>query len=124
MSYEETLKSWEKIFILVMEETDDPVYKKVEEIINRENNQIELKRIIEDEPPLPFAIGFYILITILESVGAEKMSELEESDTVKRVDDFWKRYLKKPTRAFTTKYGLSPINSDSLNVGLKIIYKK
>ena len=123
MSYEETLKTWEKIFILVMEECDDSVYKKAEEIINKEANQKALKGIIEDEIPLPWAIGFYIVIMILESVGPDKLSELDDKEIIGRINDFWVRYLKKPTKAFTTKYGLPPINSESLNVGLKI-YKK
>ena len=106
-----------------MEECDDSVYRKAEEIINREVNQKALKEIIEDEIPLSWAIGFYIVVMILESVGPERLSELDDEEIIGRIDDFWTRYLKKPTKAFTTKYGLSPINSKSLNVGLKI-YKK
>jgi len=123
MTYKETLESWEKIFILVMESTEDPVYQKAEEFLKKPAYQNTLKSIIEDEIPLPWAIGFYVCMILIESVGPDKLSTLGEEEIVNRIDDFWNRYLKRPTRVFTTKNGITPITADSLKVGLKI-YKK
>ncbi len=123
MTYKETLESWEKIFILVMESTEDPVYQKAEEILKKPVYQNALKSIIEDEIPLPWAIGFYVCMILIESVGPDKLSTLGEEEIVSRIDDFWNRYLKRPTRVFTTKNGITPITTSSLKVGLKI-YKK
>jgi len=123
MSYEETLKSWEKIFILVMESTDDPVYKKAEEIINKESTQKLIKSLIEDEVYLPYAIGGYIAMMIVEAQGPEKLEKLSLDEMEERIDDFWNRYLRKPTRAFTTKNGLPPVDQESLKVSCKFIKK-
>lgn len=123
MSYEETLKSWERIFILVMESTDDPVYKKAEEIINKESTQKLIKSLVEDEVYLPYAIGGYIAMMIVEAQGPERLEELSLDEMEERIDDFWNRYLKKPTRAFTTKNGLPPVDQESLRVSCKFIKK-
>lgn len=123
MSYEEALKSWEKIFILVMENTDDPVYKKAEEIINKESTQRLIKTLIEEEVYLPYAIGGYIVTMIIEAQGPEKLEKLSLDEMGERIDDFWNRYLKKPTRAFTTKNGLPPVDQESLRVSCKFIKK-
>ena len=124
MSYEEALKSWEKIFILVMENTDDPVYKKAEEIINKESTQNLIKHLIEEEVYLPYAIGGYIAMMIVEAQGPEKLKKLSLDEMGERIDDFWNRYLRKPTRAFTTKNGLPPVDQESLKVSCKFIKKK
>ena len=123
MSYEEALKSWEKIFILVMESTDDPVYRKAEELINKESTQKMIKSLIEEEDYLPYAIGGYIVTMIIEAQGLEKLEKLSLDEMGERIDDFWNRYLKKPTRAFTTKNGLPPVDQESLRVSCKFIKK-
>lgn len=123
MSYEEALKSWEKIFILVMESTDDPVYRKAEEVINKESTQKLIKSLIEEEVYLPYAIGGYIVTMIIEAQGPEKLEKLSLDEMGERIDDFWNRYLKKPTRAFTTKNGLPPVDQESLRVSCKFIKK-
>jgi len=123
MSYEEALKSWEKIFILVMESTDDPVYRKAEELINKESTQKMIKRLIEEEVYFPYAIGGYIITMIIEAQGPEKLERLSLDEMGERIDDFWNRYLKKPTRIFTTKNGLPPVDQESLKVSCKFIKK-
>jgi len=121
MTSRETIKGWEEIFILLMEETNDPVYKRAESIINQKENQKEINRLIEMEVPLGVIIGFYILLMIIEAGDIEKLSNLNLEEVSERIDDFWNRYLRKPTRAYTSKNGLPPVDSDSLRVTCKFI---
>ncbi len=104
-----------------MEETNDPVYKRAESIINQKENQKEINRLIEMEVPLGVIIGFYILLMIIEAGDIEKLSNLNLEEVSERIDDFWNRYLRKPTRAYTSKNGLPPVDSDSLRVTCKFI---
>lgn len=121
MSYNEMLKEWEKIFILIMENTDDLIYNKAEEIINKTPNQNLIKEMLEEELPLSCAIGGYIIMMLIESQGPDKLGDLNMEEMVRRIDDFWNRYLKKPTRVFTSKNGLPTIDQDSLKVACKFI---
>lgn len=122
MTSRESIKGWEEIFILLMEETDDSVYKKAEEIINREQNQKELEKLIEDELPLGVVIGYYILLMIIEAAGdVEKLAILSMAEVSERIDDFWNRYLRKPTRAYTSKNGIPPVDTESLHVTCRFI---
>jgi len=117
MTYEEIIDGWKNIFILVLEETSDKVYNSVEEIIKPYNEL--LKDMIEKEVPLNIIIGVFILAVLFESKGIEKLAE--EGDYVdKRVDDFWTRYLKKPTCSYLKKIGMSPIKDNNLDIHVLI----
>jgi hypothetical protein len=124
MTYREIVESWEKIFILVLEDTNDSAYNKVEQIINRPESRALINSCIEDEPPFPAMIGLHIMLILCESQGIDKICEMDLDETATRLNDFWTRYLKKPTRAFTSKNGLSPVNEDDLSVSFKVIKKK
>ena len=121
MTSREVIKGWEEIFILLMEETNDPAYKRAEEIINRPKNQKELNHLIEEEFPLGIVIGFYVLLMIFEAGDLEKLSTLNMEEMANRIDDFWNRYLRKATRSYTSKNGLPPVDSESLHITCRII---
>ena len=119
MTYEEIIEGWKNVFILVLEETSDQVYNQVEEIIKPYSET--LKKMIEYEAPLNIIIGVFILAILFESKGIEKL-EKEGEYVDQRVNDFWVRYLKKPTCSYLKKIGISPIKNDNLNIS--VIIKK
>lgn len=118
MTYKEIVEKYEKMFILIMETTDDPVYKKCESVF-KENiyetpeNKKQLDRMIEIEADFSNIISFYILSLISES-NSSFLELGDDNEVVRRVNDFWVRYLKKPTRSFTSKYGLDCIDSNEI----------
>lgn len=120
MSTEEVLRDWKKFFFLILESLEDDSYKNAEKIIN----DADLKEVESDfiAGLLDFRslIGIFISIIIVNSVGCEKLSDQDLDNTFNRINDFWVRYLKNPTKKFTAKRGLSPINCDTLDVAFLI----
>ena len=115
MTTREIYQKYEEIFVLVMEtageETGNKVYKETEKILNESNFKKVIDQAIEQEIPLPVFICMCI-ITLLEKIhGADKLIEMDIDESYKLADFMFQNYLKKPTRKFTSTYGLPVIDS-------------
>lgn len=113
LTTEELFREYIKLFKLIVETAGYTVnnksYLEVEKILEKEEKNIKLT-IEQDIPFTPF-VATLIFYVILDIHGIENLEGDEKIDKIKElIDDFWERYLKRPTRKFTSKYGL-------LNVG-------
>lgn len=121
MTAEELFPEYEKLFKLVIEtagqENGNEIYKNVYNIID-ENREI-INRSIEDDIPFNVFVSLLAFLVIKEVHGIEKLSEMDDENLKGLIDSMFKLYLEKPTRKFTSKYGLPVVYS--LNTYLKII---
>ena len=95
------------------EETNNSVYKNVYNIF--EDYDSTIQSAIEREVPFSLFVSICITIIIYEvNYKKKKDFEMDQEEiqlTNSLIDDFWARYIKKPTRLFTSKYGLSTVNN-------------
>lgn len=111
MTYEELVKAYIKLFILVIETVGQDIgnkfYQNVKEIIER--NEKSLQAVIDQEAP------FYVLVSLLETLV---ICDIHDKDELMKdkfilqgyVNDMWTRYLKVPSNKFFRKNGLPVIN--------------
>lgn len=115
MTTEEIYKKYKEIFILVMEsvgeETGNSVYKDVENILDNKFIKQAIHEIIEQEVPLPVFISLCIIALLERIHSREVLEKMEPEESYKLADYIFQNYLKKPTRKFTSTYGLPVINS-------------
>jgi hypothetical protein len=109
LTTEELFREYIKLFKLIVETAGYTVnnksYLEVEKILEKEEKNIKLT-IEQDIPFTPF-VATLIFYVILDIHGIENLEGDEKIDKIKElIDDFWERYLKRPTRKFTSKYGL------------------
>lgn len=121
MTAEELFPEYEKLFKLVIEtagqENGNEIYKNVYNII--EKNKEAINRSIEDDIPFNVFVSLLDFLVIKEVHGVEKLSKMDDEELKGLIDSMFKLYLEKPTRKFTSKYGLPVVYS--LNTYLKII---
>ena len=122
MTVQEILDKYLDLFVLVMEtageKTDNKYYKDVKRIIK--DNKSILDDMIEKTPVIPFELVVVMCIAFLveEIHGTERLIESDYDELDNYINSMWDLYLKKPTRHFTSKYGLEPI--DKLTVHYRI----
>jgi hypothetical protein len=125
MDYEELLREYIKLYVLVMETvgqaTNNKKYQKVGESVLR--NKKEIDKIIEDEPPFSTAVG-YLIVTLLQDIHDNSdIAGYENVQTLNYfVDDLYIRYLEKPTNKFLKKHGMPTIGKPS-EYGTAILLK-
>jgi hypothetical protein len=125
MDYEELLREYIKLYVLVMETvgqaTNNKKYQKVGESVLR--NKKEIDKIIEDEPPFSTAVG-YLIVTLLQDIHDNSdIAGYENVQTLNYfVDDLYMRYLEKPTNKFLRKHGMPTISKPS-EYGTAILLK-
>lgn len=115
MTIEEIYKKYKDIFILVIEsvgeETGNNIYKDVENILEGKSIKQAINEMIEQEVPFPVFISLCIVALLEKIHGREKLEKMEPEESYKLADFIFQNYLKKPTRKFTSTYGLPVINS-------------
>lgn len=109
---EELFREYVKLFKLLVETAGYTVknksYLEVERILQKQEKNI--KATIEDDIPFTPFVATLIFYIILDIHGADRLEGVEKTEEVKNlIDDFWERYLKRPTRKFTSKYGLPEV---------------
>ena len=125
MDYEELLREYIKLYVLVMETvgqaTNNKKYQKVGESVLR--NKKEIDKRIEDEPPFSTAVG-YLIVTLLQDIHDNSdIAGYENVQTLNYfVDDLYMRYLEKPTNKFLRKHGMPTISKPS-EYGTAILLK-
>lgn len=112
LTTEELFREYVKLFKLLVETAGYTVknksYLEVERILQKQEKNI--KATIEDDIPFTPFVATLIFYVILDIHGADRLEGVEKTEEVKNlIDDFWERYLKRPTRKFTSKYGLPEV---------------
>lgn len=122
MTYEELVREYIKLFILIMEtvgqDIGNKVYREVKSIIDEDGN---LKNIIDQEPPFYVIVGVLILSLVCK---IHDPKDLEENPGLLQslLEDMWERYLKVPSNKFFRKQGLPTVNT--INENVLILLKK
>ena len=115
MTTKEIYRKYEEVFILVMEaageETNNQAYKDVERILKDKVFAKSINQAIEDEAPIQVFISLCIVALLKEIHGVVELSDMTEDETYELADYIFQHYLRKPTRKFTSTYGLPVINS-------------
>lgn len=115
MTTKEIYRKYEEVFILVMEaageETNNQAYKDVEKILKDKVFAKSINQAIEDEAPIQVFISLCIVALLKEIHGVDELSDMTEDETYELADYIFQHYLRKPTRKFTSTYGLPVINS-------------
>lgn len=116
MTTKEIFDKYLILFKIVVSEagntTNNDVYKNVYNIFEEHNEAINSA--IEREIPFNLFVTLCISIVVY-SINAETMSnDVEKANSL--INDFWIRYIKKPTKSFTSKYGLETMNELDYNV--------
>ena len=115
MTTKEIYRKYEEVFILVMEaageETNNQAYKNVEKILKDKVFAKSINQAIEDEAPIQVFISLCIVALLKEIHGVDELSDMTEDETYELADYIFQHYLRKPTRKFTSTYGLPVINS-------------
>lgn len=112
LTTEELFREYVKLFKLLVETAGYTVknksYLEVERILQKQEKNI--KATIETDIPFTPFVATLIFYIILDIHGADRLEGVEKTEEVKNlIDDFWERYLKRPTRKFTSKYGLPEV---------------
>lgn len=112
LTTEELFREYVKLFKLLVETAGYTVknksYLEVERILQKQEKNI--KATIEDDIHFTPFVATLIFYIILDIHGADRLEGVEKTEEVKNlIDDFWERYLKRPTRKFTSKYGLPEV---------------
>ena len=107
------------------EKTNNSVYKDVYNVFEEFDKTIQTA--IEEDVPFSLFVSICITIIIYEINYKNRKSEINVDEeeikvTNDLIEDFWLRYIKKPTRSFTSKYGLPVVNE--LNYTAVILNKK
>ena len=125
MDYEELLREYIKLYVLVMETvgqaTKNKKYQKVGESVLRNTPQID--KILEADPPFSTAV-WYLIVTLLQDIhDSSDIAGYENVQTLNYfVDDLYIRYLEKPTNKFLKKHGMPTISKPS-EYGTAILLK-
>lgn len=114
LTTEELFREYVKLFKLLVETAGYTVknksYLEVERILLLQKQEKNIKATIEDDIPFTPFVATLIFYIILDIHGADRLEGVEKTEEVKNlIDDFWERYLKRPTRKFTSKYGLPEV---------------
>lgn len=112
MTLKEIKEKWFDMFILIMEtageETDNEDYKNVKKICEETKLRKQSKNFndLEDNQLLNVHIIVNVLSLVLRIHKGENLSDEEYQDLCQ---DMWDRYLRKPTRKFTSRNGILPV---------------
>ena len=102
LTTEELFREYIKLFTLIVETAGQTEGNK---------SYKEVTRVLKENE--------HIFFIIKDIHGTEKLSGENSMETIKPlVDDFYVRYIKKPTRKFTAKYGLPAV--EDLNTYIKL----
>ena len=112
MDYEQLLREYIKLFVLVMETvgqtTNNKKYMEVGKCIDEFEETI--KQIIDWEPEFNQAIGLLIISLLMTIHSKYEIAGWENTQRVNYyIDDLYERYLRKPTDAFLRKRGMPTI---------------
>lgn len=122
---EELFREYIKLFTLIVETAGQTEgnrsYSEITRIL--EENEHVVKKVIEEEMPFTPFVATLIFLVVEDVHGAQKLSGEESVEIIKPlVDDFYVRYIKKPTRKFTAKYGLPAV--ENLNTYISLYMKQ
>lgn len=73
-----------------------------------------------DEITFEAFVGLLITFCIIKIHGPEELMKKDTKEMYELINDFYLRHLKKITKTFTSKYGVS-MNENELNVSARII---
>ena len=126
MDYEELLREYIKLFVLVMETmgqaTNNKKYMDVGKCI--EDNEPNIKELIEWEPDFHQAIGYLIVSLLLTIHDKSDIVGWENHDRINYfIDDLYTRNLEKVTNAFLRKNGM-PILEKPSQYGTVTLFEK
>lgn len=126
MDYEELIREYIKLYVLVMESvgqaSDNKKYQKVGQYVLK--NQGEIEKLIEDEPPFIVAVGYLIVLLLQDIHESDGIVGYENAQTLNYlIDDLYERYLRKPTNIFLRKHGMPVINKLS-DTGAAVLIQK
>ena len=126
MTAKELFPEYEKLFILVMESVGqkigNEVYQRTSEIL--ESTKEGTRDAIESDIPFGLFICYLIVRILIEIHGVKKLESMDPVEANKLSQFIFDNYLKKPTRAFTAKYGLPVMDNLEYYFGLQIINKR
>lgn len=113
MTLEEIKSLYKEVFILTV---DDIVGDIDETIKSFKADELLMK----DELGFPEFVGLLITLCIVKIHGPENLEQKSFDEMSDLIDDFYNRYIKRITKKFTSKYGIS-MDESSLNVSAKIV---
>ena len=76
--------------------------------------------LFKDELNFESFVGLLVTLAIIKIHGPEKLSKIDEDAMSDLINDFYERHLKRITKKFTSKYGIS-LDEHGLNVSARII---
>jgi hypothetical protein len=127
MTYEEIIKEYKKLFILLVEkagrDTGNTSYLQVEKILNKEDILKCEKKLLEQEPEFIIIVCFYPIFLFCDIYGMEKIENWDHEKGNEKLREFYNTFLKNPTIKFCEKYGIEPIE-DIGDSGFKLISLK
>lgn len=103
------------------DKTNNLAYKNVYSILEHYDEVIQTA--IKEEVPLNLFVTLCISLIVYEINYKGVVSDWTKMSN-ELMDDFWERYLKKPTRSFTSKYGLKAINELEYGVVISSLIDK
>lgn len=124
LTTEELFEDYIKLFKLVVESagnvTGNKSYLEVERILEKQEKNI--KTTIEMDIQFSPFVASLIFYVILDVHGVEDISGSDNIEKLNSyVDDFWERYIKRPTWKFASKHGLPRV--ENLDTYIRIINK-
>ena len=113
MTFEELVREYVKLFILIIEtvgqDVGNKIYQNVSNILKEDDSEKAIQSLIDNEVP------FFVVVSTLETIVLCKLhnsKDLYENNNILQglVGDMWERYLKLPSNRFFRKNGLPTIN--------------
>ena len=127
MTCEEVYRKYINVYRVLMKaagnETGNPVYKDIDNILNTGDNKAMIDKAIADE------VEFNIFLTVLQFPvlvavhGIDGLRNKEPSEIHQNLHEFYQLYLAKGTKDFCRKYGLPVFNDPEMTVLIRRLNK-
>ena len=128
MTLPEISKKFLERFVLILEavgdETGNTSYKNVEKIIHEEENEKMIQEAIDDDVDFRIFVTICIFTVLKDIHGIDKLRSIGEIELKELTDDLFVRYLKKPTRQFSSTYGLPILNDPGVFIRIVALEEK
>jgi len=112
MTVREALDKYLDLFVLIMEsageETGNSSYKNAARLIEGRKNM--LQEVADEGYPFSMLVVMCISVIVIDVHGVDRLARTSIDDMDNYITSIWELYLKKPTRSFTEKNGLTPIS--------------
>lgn len=112
MTFEEVYGNYVLVFEACIkaagQQADNPAYKNVKQILEREEIKEAIGRAVNDEVELEIFITLLLYGLLREIHGVNKLKTKEPEEIAKLLSFIYTNYLKKATEKFCQKYGLEP----------------